>query len=118
SRFVFTELHTSDPERARAFYGDLLGWTYSEVSRPADSYAFIRVVGATVGGIASSSSGASSWLPYIGVADGAAMTVKAKSIGAAVEVDCQRFGGLGTLSVIRDPTGARIGLWQKSPPAA
>jgi predicted enzyme related to lactoylglutathione lyase len=110
----YTELHTSEPQRARAFYGDLLGWTYSDVPGPTESYAFISGTGGMVGGIASSSGAASSWLPYISVADVGAMTAKAKALGAAIEVDCQAFGGLGTLSVIRDPTGARVGLWQEA----
>jgi predicted enzyme related to lactoylglutathione lyase len=116
SRFVFTELHTSEHQRARAFYADLLGWTYSDVPTPTESYTFISAVGGMAGGIASSSCAASSWLPYVGVADVEAMTAKAKALGAAIEVDCRAFGGLGTLSVIRDPTGARVGLWQQARP--
>ena len=61
-RFVFTELHTSDPEKARAFYGKLLGWMYRDAAMPSGRYAFISMDGTTVGGITRTSRGASSWL--------------------------------------------------------
>jgi predicted enzyme related to lactoylglutathione lyase len=101
-------------QKARAFYGGLLGWMYRDVAMPSESYAFISVDGTTVGGIASTRGSASSWLPYVGVADVGATTAKARALGGEIEIDCQAFLGLGTLSVIRDPTGARVGLWQEA----
>jgi uncharacterized protein len=101
-------------QKARAFYGGLLGWMYRDVAMPSESYAFISVDGTTVGGIASTRGSASSWLPYVGVADVGATTAKARALGGEIEIDRQAFLGLGTLSVIRDPTGARVGLWQEA----
>jgi predicted enzyme related to lactoylglutathione lyase len=57
--------------------------------------------------------GASSdWMPYVGVADIKASTAKAKSLGAAVLRDVTEVMDLGWLSILKDPTGALIGLWQ------
>ncbi len=112
TRFVFTELRTDDTRRARAFYASLLGWEYTEVPAVSGDYAFVSSGGATFGAV-TADAGPPRWLAYVGVEDVRAATTKARALGARVEVDCQAFGGLGTLSVIVDPTGARVGLWQE-----
>ena len=54
----------------------------------------------------------SMWLPYVLVDDIVAATAKAKSLGATVVRDVMEVMGAGSLSVIIDPTGAALGLWQ------
>jgi predicted enzyme related to lactoylglutathione lyase len=54
----------------------------------------------------------SSWLAYVEVADIAASTEKAKKLGAKVMKDVTDVMGMGKLSIIVDPTGAALGLWQ------
>ena len=55
---------------------------------------------------------ASDWLAYVMVDDVAAMTGKARSLGAAVVNDVTEVKGAGSFSIIKDPTGAILGLWQ------
>ncbi|MFI4887883.1 MAG: VOC family protein, partial [Burkholderiales bacterium] len=52
------------------------------------------------------------WLAYVGVDDVRAKTAQAKALGAAVLQDIMEVGEYGTMSVIRDPSGAAIALWQ------
>jgi predicted enzyme related to lactoylglutathione lyase len=54
----------------------------------------------------------SMWLPYVGVDDIKASTAKAKSLGAKVIVDIREVTGHGQMSVLSDPTGATIALWE------
>jgi uncharacterized protein len=54
----------------------------------------------------------SMWLPYVGVDDINAATVKAKSLGAEIIVDVREVMGYGQMSVLRDPAGATIALWE------
>jgi uncharacterized protein len=54
----------------------------------------------------------SMWLPYVGVDDIKAATAKAKSLGAKVIVDIREVMGHGQMSVLSDPTGATIALWE------
>ena len=54
----------------------------------------------------------SHWLPYVGVSDIRAATDKAKSLGANVIRDVTPVMDEGSLSIIADPTGAMLGLWQ------
>ena len=54
----------------------------------------------------------SHWLPYVLVDDIAASTQKARSLGATIVKDVTEVPDMGWLSVILDPTGAALGLWQ------
>jgi len=54
----------------------------------------------------------SAWMAYVAVADVKASTAKAKSLGAAVMRDVTEVPGAGSFSIITDPTGAVLGLWQ------
>jgi predicted enzyme related to lactoylglutathione lyase len=56
------------------------------------------------------------WQAYVGVDDVAASTRKAKELGAKVMMDKTEVGDFGFMSVIIDPTGAAIALWQAKPP--
>jgi predicted enzyme related to lactoylglutathione lyase len=47
------------------------------------------------------------------VDDVAAATAKAKSLGATVCKDVTEVRGAGSFSIIVDPAGAAIGLWQE-----
>jgi predicted enzyme related to lactoylglutathione lyase len=51
----------------------------------------------------------------VGVDDVAASTRKAKELGAKVMMDKTEIADAGWMSVIVDPTGATIALWQPKP---
>jgi predicted enzyme related to lactoylglutathione lyase len=54
----------------------------------------------------------SSWVPYVLVDDVRAATAKAKSLGATLMKDVSEVPGMGWFSIITDPTGAMLGLWE------
>ncbi len=54
----------------------------------------------------------SAWLAYVLVEDVKAATSKAKSLGATVMKDVTEVAGMGWFSIITDPTGAVLGMWQ------
>ena len=54
----------------------------------------------------------SHWMPYVIVEDVAASTAKAKSLGATVLLENMEVPDTGRLSVITDPAGAHIGMFQ------
>ena len=59
----------------------------------------------------------SAWLAYVEVADIAAATGKARSLGAKIMQDVTEVVGMGWMSILIDPTGAVLGLWQTKAPA-
>jgi uncharacterized protein len=112
--FVHVELSTSDVGKAKTFYGKLFDWKLEDVPMGSGSYTMIKVGDRTGGGIMPNPAPGrpSAWLAYVQVDDVAAATKKAKSLGATVVHDVTEVMGAGWFSVIVDPTGAALGLWQ------
>lgn len=114
--FVHVELATTDVAKAKAFYTALFDWQLEEV--PGMDYTLIKVGEGTGGGIMQSPvPGAPSfWLAYVLVDDAAVATAKAKSLGATICKEVTEIPGIGWFSVITDPTGATLALWQMKQP--
>jgi uncharacterized protein len=113
--FVHVELGTTDIGKAKSFYQSLFDWKLDDVDMGGGmAYTMIGVGEGTGGGMMKHPvPGASSaWLPYVLVDDLAAATAKAKSLGASVMRDATEVMGMGSFSIITDPTGAALGLWQ------
>jgi predicted enzyme related to lactoylglutathione lyase len=114
------ELTTTDEAAAAKFYGDVFGWKVSSGKEggPAgpNDYAHIENNGTMIGGIPPASmrdpNAPPNWLIYVEVADAAASTEKAKSLGATVVVGPMDIGDNGKISVLQDPQGAYFALHQ------
>jgi predicted enzyme related to lactoylglutathione lyase len=113
--FVHVELTTQDPDKAKSFYGALFDWKLEDLEMgPGFTYTMIGVGEGTGGGLMKTPAPGvpTAWLPYVLVADVAASTAKAASLGAIVMKEVTEVPNAGSFSVIIDPTGAAIGLWQ------
>lgn len=112
--FVHVELNTTDVEKAKAFYGTLFEWTLEDVPMATGPYTLIKVGKGTGGGMMKHPmpGAPSAWLAYVEVGDIHAATAKAKSLGATIIQDVIEVPGMGWLSILIDPTGAALGLWQ------
>jgi uncharacterized protein len=114
--FVHVELQTGDLGRAKDFYARLFDWKLQDVPLPGGggSYTIIDVGDGTGGGMMASPAPGipPHWLAYVGVADVRAATRKARELGAKVVTDVTEVGEYGTMSVITDPTGATLAMWQ------
>ena len=113
--FVHVELLTSDVARAKEFYAGLFDWKLEDV--PGMDYTMINVGEGTGGGMMKNPmpDAPSSWLAYVQVADVAVATKKAGTLGATVSKPVTEIPGVGWFSVITDPTGATLALWQMNP---
>jgi predicted enzyme related to lactoylglutathione lyase len=115
--FVHVELQTTDLKKARDFYSKLFDWKLEDAQVPGfGTYTMIGVGEGTGGGMtAGTTPGApSSWVSYVDVSDVASATRKAKELGAKVLVDTMAVADMGKFSIITDPTGATLGLWQST----
>jgi predicted enzyme related to lactoylglutathione lyase len=112
--FVHVELNTTDVAQAKAFYGKLFEWTLEDIPMGDGAYTLIKVGKGTGGGMMKHPvpGAPSSWLAYVEVSDIKAATQNAKALGATVITDVTEVMGMGWLSIILDPTGAALGLWQ------
>jgi predicted enzyme related to lactoylglutathione lyase len=123
ARFCWTELCTTDTEKAERFYARLFGWErtppqlWSHAGNPLD-YTILCLRGAFVGGLhpmsgAQRKQGARPrWLSYVKVKDAAASAGRARELGASLLVGPLDVFDLGRLSILRDPAGAFFGTWQ------
>ena len=109
--FVYMELHPSSPDKAKSFYGDLMGWDFSDTDMGSATYTVVTNGAEPFAGIAPSNGGPAHWLPYLGVEDLDASTKKAEKLGAKVlqpRVDIP----VGSFVVLQDPAGAAVALYQ------
>lgn len=106
----YVELHTKDPVRAQTFYTQLFEWQAHEETTPMGPYTMFE--GQLAGLTAARDGVPPGWLPYANVADVARATNRARELGGEILRDCVSIPE-GTFSVIRDPGGSVLGLWQK-----
>lgn len=113
--FVHVELATNDVTKAKDFYAKLFSWKLQDMPSPlVGTYTMIDVGEGTGGGLLKNPmpGGPSMWLAYVNVDDVKAATKKAQSLGANLMKDVTEIPDMGSFSIITDPTGAMLGLWQ------
>jgi predicted enzyme related to lactoylglutathione lyase len=113
--FVHVELATTDLDKATSFYQSLFDWKLNDMDMGGGmSYTMIDVGEGTGGGMMKHPmpGAPSGWLAYVSVDNVAAATAKAKSLGATVLREVTEVPNAGSFSIIVDPTGAMLGLWQ------
>ncbi len=117
--FNWIDLSTSDVGAAKQFYTQLFGWEAEDQPLPqGGTYTMLRMNGKSVAGLGQlppdqlASGHEAYWSSYVSVADTDAMTDKAAALGATIIMPAMTVMDEGRVSVINDPTGAYIGLWQ------
>ena len=110
--FVHLELNTPDLAKAKASYGALFGWTFTDNPMPMGVYSTFKPDSGPGGGAYTMPDAPTGWLAYVGVDDIQAATKKAKSLGAQVQMDSMEIPNVGWFSLLIDPTGAKIALFQ------
>lgn len=108
--FSWSELITSDVDGARAFYGQLFGWTLKEGPVGNIPYTVIEVDGKEIGGMAppppNQANMPPTWGVYITVKDIEAIAESAQSLGGKVLLPPQAIESVGKFALIQDPQGA------------
>ena len=112
--FVHIELVSTDVDKAKSFYGKLFNWKLEDVDMGDMIYTLVKVGDGTGGGLMQNPmpDGHSMWIAYVKVGNVKKATSKAKALGAKVNKDVTEVKGAGSLSIITDPTGAMLGLWE------
>lgn len=112
--FVHVELATTDVAKAKSFYGQLFDWKMEDMPMESGVYTMIGVGEGTGGGLMKNPmpGAPSMWMAYVEVDDIKAATKKASTLGASVMKDVTEVPDMGWFTIIVDPTGAMLGLWQ------
>jgi len=110
--FVHVELMTTDLDKSKEFYQSMFDWKLEDI--PGMNYTVIKVGEGTGGGMMKVPMPGmpSAWIAYVLVDDVAAATEKAQSLGAIIVKSVTEVPGMGQFSVMIDPTGAAIAMWQ------
>jgi hypothetical protein len=104
----------SDLEGAKSFYGDVLGWTFSEASTEYGNYTEAYADGKAVAAVVPPMPGAeeSAWCLYFASPDAAATAKRIRDTGGEVLMEPMKVGDFGTMPLARDPSGVVFGVWQ------
>jgi predicted enzyme related to lactoylglutathione lyase len=108
--FVWFHNNSNSPKEAATFYEKLLGW------KPSEGPGGMTMLASEKGpfaGLAAKDGDSPGWLPYVQVSDLDAATKKAVKLGATLIKEKTR-GPAGEFSVVRDPGGSPVALWQKA----
>ena len=109
---LWTELMTSDPHAAAAYYNRTAGWTVEEVDMGTGPYHVARIGDTMVAGIMGMPEGMEDvepyWLSYIGVQDVDATAAEAEAAGATIIQPPFEVQVVGRMTILKDPFGAQI----------
>jgi len=112
---VWASLTVSDIGAATGFYGDLLGWDFLQGTAP-DGRVYLTAMrdGHPVAGLGQSArpDTPAHWTTFLATDDMASSVQAAEHAGAHVLVPPAAFDRTGSVALLRDPTGADVGLWQ------
>ena len=111
NRVVHLELRTGNLACACAVFSGLLGWEAETVHAGDASYVTLAPGGPIDTGVVEDDTERGFWLPYVEVADVAALTGRAEELGLRVLL-APREGPTGWRSVIASPTAGVVALWQ------
>ena len=111
--FVHMEMNAPDVAKAKAFYSGMFGWTFQDMDMGQGMvYSTFKPAEGPGGGVYSMAQAPSGWLAYVGVADVKESTKKARELGATVHVDSQEIPNVGWFTVMEDPNGCKIAIFQ------
>jgi predicted enzyme related to lactoylglutathione lyase len=112
--FSWSELLTSDPAAAKAFYARLFGWGTKDMAMPSGAYTTCQVGDNSVAGIMKTPAAAAgmppAWGVYITVDDVEATILEAEKMGGTVVAPPMDVAGVGRMAVLRDPQGASFSI--------
>jgi uncharacterized protein len=111
--FCTSVLRTTDPDRAVAFYGRLIGWAAHSA---APGHTFLKHDGKTVASIQRIDTGRDEWVPHV-LVERIEMAVADATRLRATLVDRYDVEGVAVIATMRDLEGAAFGLWQAAPRA-
>jgi predicted enzyme related to lactoylglutathione lyase len=111
-KFVWFEHVSNDIERARAFYGELVGWRSDPARAGSEPYAMIVNGAEPIGGFCNGVPG--HWRSYLSVEDVDAAAKRATVAGAKLLMAPQTFGEVGRGAELADPGGASLCIWTGS----
>lgn len=121
--FIWYELMTTDPEAAKTFYDEVVGWKVGPAVAEHNGYRMIgRSDGKAAGGILpltaemQQEGARPSWLGYIHVADVDQVARQIEQDGGKLLMS-HDIPNVGRIALVADPAGAHFYIMKPAPPA-
>jgi predicted enzyme related to lactoylglutathione lyase len=117
-RFCWIDLAATDADRAKAFYGNLFGWSSHEQPANGGNFTRLRLGERDVGSMYQLRQSQldhgvpSHWTPYIRVDDVDDVVRRAVALGGRVIVQPFAVSDIARIALILDSVGAHVGLWE------
>jgi uncharacterized protein len=115
---IHFDVNAENPERAKKFYGELLGWKFTMLPGPANyqliETADLRGQKGIGGGLHLRERGPAGIINYFGVASIDASLEKVRQSGGKVITSRQEVPGWGYLGVCLDTEGNPFGLFEET----
>jgi len=115
----FVQLMTADQAAAKSFYGELFGWALGDMplSDEGDYYTSATIGDDFIAGIQYFSQPGmpdhpAFWSVFLAVDDVDATAARAGECGGELEAGPWDVMTFGRMAMVKDPTGARVNLWQ------
>jgi predicted enzyme related to lactoylglutathione lyase len=104
----------ADLDAAKAFYTDVLGWSYTGGEPEFGGYLTATVEGEQAAGLGPQQdpNDPPRWTTYFATDDAVATAARIKEAGGTVLVEPMEVGPMGTMVIALDPQGNPFGLWQ------
>jgi predicted enzyme related to lactoylglutathione lyase len=112
------DLSATDQDAAKAFYGDLFGWTFDDQPMPDGVYSMAVKDGGLVAAISvqppdlAAQLAPAMWNTYFAVDDVDAALSRVDAAGGKTVMAAFDVPDAGRMAFIIDPTGAPLALWQ------
>jgi predicted enzyme related to lactoylglutathione lyase len=110
------DLTTPDVDGAKAFYGELFGWTAEDAGDPAQTggYAMFHDHGRRVAGVGPimGEDQPTYWSTYFATDDVDALTARVKDAGGNVLVEPMDVMDAGRMAIYAHPSAGMFGAWQ------
>lgn len=115
--FCWADVLTHHQADAKTFYGKLFGWTTRDMPMgPGLAYSIQQVRGKDAAAISPNTqeppNTPARWNCYVAVANVEESTARAKKLGANVVMPVMDVMEQGLMSMVADPMGATVALWQ------
>ena len=112
------DLMTPDTDGAKAFYGELFGWTAEDMDGPDGEYIYTNLYKdeKLVCGMGPLNDDMAdmppAWTSYINVDDAEQVAKSVEAAGGQVLMPVMQVMEEGTMALFTDPAGAAFGVWQ------
>lgn len=116
--FFWNELRTTDPEKAVAFYEQVVGFNHESVdATDGEKYHVLSLGGVGRCGVSGrlDKGRAPHWMPFVYADDPDRTIASARKLGGLILVEATDIPGIGRFGVLGDPTGAVLAVMKPLP---